>query len=129
MEFEHSIRELTVLLVQSFAAVGIIWVWVMAVIKLHDEAFQLRTRRHSRFPFTETFKDKEDILARYIESITDEFISSASIPVLRGPWSKYIAAILNHMYKNRDLVTILLKNNKLHLINVDDALFYVRASF
>jgi len=82
----------------------------------------------SRNSFYRNFKDKEDILVRYIESITEDFIKSASIPVLKVSWRKYISAILNHMYKNRDLVTILLKNNKLHLIrNIFDKAIYDRA--
>lgn len=60
----------------------------------------------NRNSFYRNFKDKEDILVRYIESITEDFIKSAFIPVFMVSWRKYISAILNHMYKNRDLVTI-----------------------
>ena len=60
----------------------------------------------SRNSFYRNFKDKEDILVRYIESITEDFIKSASIPVFMVYWRKYISAILNHMYENRDLVSI-----------------------
>lgn len=53
----------------------------------------------SRNSFYRNFKDKEDILGRYIESITEDFIKSASIQVFMVSWRKYISAILNHMYK------------------------------
>ena len=81
----------------------------------------------SRNSFYRNFKDKEDILVRYIESITQEFIKSAAILVFKVPWRKYIETILNHMYENRDLVLILLKNNKIHLIrNIFDNALYER---
>ena len=39
----------------------------------------------SRNSFYRNFKDKEDILVRYIESITQEFIKSAAILVFKVP--------------------------------------------
>lgn len=83
----------------------------------------------SRNSFYRNFKNKEDILVRYIESITDEFIKSASIQVFEVSWTEYIETILKHMYENRNFVTLLIKNNKLHLIrNIFDKAIYNRAA-
>jgi len=82
----------------------------------------------SRNSFYRNFKDKEDILARYVESITEEFIREASISVFEVSWTVYIKAILEHMYENRNFVMLLLKNKKLHLIkNIFDKAIYDRA--
>jgi len=83
----------------------------------------------SRNSFYRNFASKEDILVRHIEEITDEFISMANIPVMEVSWNVYISSLLQHMYKNRELVEILLKNNKLHLISsIFDKAIYERAA-
>ncbi|MCQ2981806.1 MAG: TetR/AcrR family transcriptional regulator [Treponemataceae bacterium] len=83
----------------------------------------------SRNSFYRNFKNKEDILIRYIECITDEFIEAASIHVFEVSWTEYIEAILKHMYENKNFVMLLMKNNKLHLIkNIFDKAIYTRAS-
>lgn len=83
----------------------------------------------SRNSFYRNFGSKEAILIRHIESITDEFIESASIPIFEVSWETYISAILNHMYKNRKLVDILVKNSKLYLISsIFDEAIYKKSS-
>lgn len=82
----------------------------------------------SRNSFYRNFTNKEDILARHIKSITENFISAASIPVFEVSWGTYISKILKHMHKNRELVDILLKHNKLHLIRcIFDETIFARA--
>jgi len=82
----------------------------------------------SRNSFYRNFANKEDILMKHIEIITDDFIREAGIPVMEVPWTSYISTLLNHMLRNRNLVDLLLRNNKLHLISgIFDKAIYQRS--
>lgn len=71
----------------------------------------------SRNSFYRNFSNKEDILVQYIAKITDDFVESSSITSLSDSWEDYVSTLFLHLYNNRDVTDIFIKNDKMHLIS------------
>lgn len=70
----------------------------------------------SRNSFYRNFKNKEDILVRYITKITADFAETSDITSLSDSWEDYIYTLFLHLYNNRNVTDIFIKNDKMHLI-------------
>lgn len=83
-----------------------------------------------RMSFYRNFHDKEDILKYYIESVTDEWLSKTDenyITLTRESLKPYIIWLFEHMYEHRDFVGILIKIDKLYLLEEEfDRRFFWR---
>lgn len=71
----------------------------------------------SRNSFYRNFMDKEDILTRYIERETVNFVSQSQNIDLTAPWDVYVEKVLLHMYEYKEVTSILYKNNRLYIIS------------
>lgn len=83
-----------------------------------------------RVSFYRNFQDKDDILRYYIETVTDEWLSSTDenyITLTRESLRPYIVWLFEHMYKHRDFIGILMKIDRLYLLeNEFDRRFFAR---
>lgn len=83
-----------------------------------------------RMSFYRNFQDKEDILKYYIESVTDAWLSKTDENYLTLTWESlrpYIIWLFEHMYEHRDFVGILIKIDKLYLLEEEfDRRFFWR---
>ena len=83
-----------------------------------------------RVSFYRNFQDKDDILRYYIESVTDEWLSSTDenyITLTQESIKPYIVWLFDHMYQHRDFIGILMKNDKLYLLEDEfDRRFFAR---
>lgn len=70
----------------------------------------------SRNSFYRNFKNKEDILVQYITKITADFVETSDITSLSDSWENYIYTLFLHLYNNRNVTDIFIKNDKMHLI-------------
>ena len=83
-----------------------------------------------RVSFYRNFKDKDDILRYYIISETDKWLSQTDdnyLTLTRESIQPYIVWLFEHMYKHKDVVDILIKIDKLYLLEEEfDRRFFER---
>ena len=83
-----------------------------------------------RVSFYRNFTDKDDVLRYYIASVTDDWLSQTKenyLTLTRESLSPYIVWLFEHMYQYRDVVDILIKTNKLYLLEDEfDKRFFAR---
>lgn len=83
-----------------------------------------------RVSFYRNFQDKDDILRYYIETVTDEWLSQTDdnyLTLTRESIQPYIVWLFEHMYKHKDVVNILIKIDKLYLLEEEfDRRFFER---
>lgn len=98
-------------------------------IKIVDIISKAQVARNS---FYRNFENKEDILRFYIEKATDEWLLKTNenyITLTKNGIKDYIVFLFTHMYEYRDIVKILMKNGKMHLIeNEFDKRFFALLS-
>ncbi len=71
----------------------------------------------SRNSFYRHFKDKDDILRYYIMSETEEWLEKENVNFLtKESLQTYIVQLLSHLYQYRDVVSLLLRDQKLYLL-------------
>ena len=80
----------------------------------------------SRNSFYRHFKDKDDILRYYISSETEAWLSSSPISyVSASSPQEYIIFLLQHLYEYRDIIDLLIRDNRLSLLEEEfDKRFY-----
>lgn len=85
-----------------------------------------------RASFYRNFESKEDILKRYISRETDKWLLESgknSFSINQMDMKHYIVFLFTHMYKYRNFTDILMKNNKMHLLEAEfDRRFLARLS-
>lgn len=72
-----------------------------------------------RVSFYRNFQDKDDILRYYIETVTDEWLSNSGenyLTLTKENIKPYIVWLFEHMYQHRDFIGILIKVDKLYLL-------------
>ena len=72
-----------------------------------------------RMSFYRNFADKDDILRHYIAAVTDEWLSHTEenyITLTKDSLSPYIIWLLSHMYQHKDVVSILIRTEKMYLL-------------
>ena len=72
-----------------------------------------------RMSFYRNFADKDDILRHYIAAVTDEWLSHTEenyITLTKDRLSPYIIWLLSHMYQHKDVVSILIRTEKMYLL-------------
>ncbi len=72
-----------------------------------------------RVSFYQNFQDKDDILRYYIEAVTDEWLSNSGenyLTLTKENIKPYIVWLFEHMYQHRDFIGILIKADKLYLL-------------
>ena len=83
-----------------------------------------------RVSFYRNFQDKDDVLRYYIETVTDRWLSQTEdnyITLTQESIRPYIVWLFEHMYKHRDVVNILIKSDKLYLLEEEfDRRFFAR---
>lgn len=86
----------------------------------------------ARNSFYRNFESKDDILCYYIGKETDEWLSRTGenyITLTKRGLKEYIVFLFTHMYEYRDIVEILTRNRKMHLLeNEFDKRFFTRLS-
>lgn len=86
----------------------------------------------ARISFYRNFENKDDILRFYIEKVTDEWLLGTNdnyISLTQNGIKDYIVFLFSHMYENRDIVDILMRNGKMHLLEKEfDKRFSARLS-
>ena len=86
----------------------------------------------ARISFYRNFENKDEILRFYIEKVTDEWLSETNdnyITLTQNGIKEYIVFLFSHMYEYRDIVDILMRNGKMHLLeNEFDKRFSARLS-
>ena len=85
-----------------------------------------------RVSFYRNFTDKDDVLRYYIASVTDDWLSQTKenyFTLTRESLSPYIVWLFEHMYEHRDFTDILMKTDKLYLLEEEfDKRLFVRLS-
>ena len=77
-----------------------------------------------RMSFYRNFNTKDDILIKYISSITYDFIKKENITYSVPNMKEYITKLFKHLEKNKTICYNLYKVDKLHLIkNIFDEVF------
>ena len=71
----------------------------------------------SRNSFYSHFQDKDDILRYYISSETEQWLSESDINYLNvSSPQEYIIFLLNHLYKYRNVTDLLIRDNKMSIL-------------
>lgn len=83
-----------------------------------------------RVSFYRNFEDKDDVIQYYISRETDLWLSDSDnnyITLTTTSIKPYIIWLFEHMYQYRDVVDILIKTNKLYLLEDEfDKRFFAR---
>lgn len=85
----------------------------ITIVDIIDEA------QAGRVSFYRNFADKDDILRYYITSVTDEWLSRSEenyITLTKEGLGPYIVWLFTHLYRHRDVVNILLRTEKMYLL-------------
>lgn len=86
----------------------------------------------ARISFYRNFENKDDILCYYIRRETDEWLSRAGenrLTLAKNGLKEYIVFLFTHMYEYREIVEILMRNGKMHLLEKEfDKRFSARLS-
>jgi len=69
-----------------------------------------------RVSFYRNFDSKEDILKKYTDYLTDQFVSIQSFKYEPSRFKEYIIMLFQHLDKNKEYCTLLYHNNLLYLI-------------
>lgn len=69
-----------------------------------------------RVSFYRNFDSKEDIIDKYLEKVTDEFIQNSGIDFKNNDVKTYITILFNHLEKHKDFANSLYKSNCLYLV-------------
>lgn len=69
-----------------------------------------------RVSFYRNFDSKEDILKRYTETITNNFIKNTNIDIFNLNIENYLITLFSHLYNHKDFCNLLLKNNMLYIV-------------
>lgn len=78
----------------------------------------------SRVSFYRNFNSKNEIIEKYLYTITNNFINEYDISYLNTELQEYITILFNHLYQFKDFAIVLNNNNMLHLIkNQFDRIF------
>lgn len=75
-----------------------------------------------RASFYRNFESKEDILCRYISRETDKWLSENgknSFNINQMDMKNYIVFLFTHMYEYRSITDILIRNNKMYLLEAE----------
>ena len=71
----------------------------------------------SRNSFYRHFQDKDDILRYYISSETEQWLAKAGMNYLNvSSPQEYVVFLLKHLYKYRDIIDLLIRDNKMNLL-------------
>lgn len=71
----------------------------------------------SRNSFYRHFQDKDDILRYYISSETEQWLSRTGMNYLNASSPQdYIVFLLNHLYEYRSIIDLLIRDNKMSLL-------------
>lgn len=70
----------------------------------------------TRMSFYRNFEGKDDILRRWMKSITDSFIESSGISYRTDSLRTYIIKLFSHLWKYRDVCRILLHTGLIGLL-------------
>lgn len=71
----------------------------------------------SRNSFYRHFRDKDDILRYYISSETERWLSESDVNYLTiSSLQEYVIFLLKHLYKYREIVELLIRDNKMSLL-------------
>lgn len=71
----------------------------------------------SRNSFYRHFQEKDDILRYYISSETEKWLSESDFNFLNAPSpQEYIVFLLRHLYEYRNVVDLLIRDNKMSLL-------------
>jgi AcrR family transcriptional regulator len=85
-----------------------------------------------RVSFYRNFQDKDDVLRYYITSETDKWLSQTNenyITLTRQSIKPYIIWLFEHMYEHRDFFDVLIKIDKMYLLEEEfDRRFFARLS-
>ena len=85
-----------------------------------------------RVSFYRNFTDKDDVLRYYITSVTDDWLSQTEenyLTLTKESLSPYIVWLFEHMYEHRDFTDILMKTDKLYLLEEEfDKRLFARLS-
>lgn len=69
-----------------------------------------------RVSFYRNFESKEDILKKYTDKITDEFVKTQPFKYDSQKFKDYIIILFNHLNNHKEYCLLLSKNNLLYLI-------------
>lgn len=69
-----------------------------------------------RVSFYRNFGSKEDIIEKYLEKVTDEFIQNSGIDFKNNDVQTYITILFKHLEKYKDLTSSLYNSNCLYLV-------------
>ena len=69
-----------------------------------------------RVSFYRNFDSKEDIIDKYLEKVTDEFIQNSGIDFKHNDVKTYITVLFKHLEKYKDFTNSLYKSNCLYLV-------------
>lgn len=81
-----------------------------------------------RASFYRNFESKEDVVARRLDAITDDFIARMDFDFRRDSHRFYVMGLFVHLDSHRDIIELLRANGLLHLIKDEfDRAFLKRA--
>jgi len=69
-----------------------------------------------RVSFYRNFECKEDILKKYTDKLTDEFVNTQSFKYDHSRFKEYIIMLFEHLVKYKDYCNLLYNNNLLYLV-------------
>jgi AcrR family transcriptional regulator len=69
-----------------------------------------------RVSFYRNFESKEDVLKKYLETVTDEFIMHKNFDFRRDPHDEYIGGLFCHLEQHKKLIECLRKSGLLFLL-------------
>lgn len=69
-----------------------------------------------RVSFYRNFDNKEDIIDKYLEKVTDEFIQNSGIDFKNNDTKTYITILFKHLEQYKDFTINLYKSNCLYLV-------------
>lgn len=82
----------------------------------------------SHMAYYRNFKSKDEILLYILDKITDDFINNSKIDFSTQSTESAVQTLFEHLYKYIDLGKLLLKHNKIHLLQAEfDKYFLSRA--
>ena len=82
----------------------------------------------SRNSFYRNFNSKEDILKKYIDNITDKFVSSQTFKYSNERFNDYIVMLFEHLTKQKNFALLLYKNQLLYLVKDEFDKYFIKDS-
>ena len=70
----------------------------------------------TRMSFYRNFENKEDILLKKVQTVTDSFLKESAISYKRDTVSRYFMKLFTHMQQQKDLCAALNKAGLIHMI-------------